>query len=77
MVVPGADDGKASGKSVWLCGKFPQRFYRRTRKVWVALPALLNPVGLTVAAVAVTTVAITGVIAPGTAEKVIKKYLRM
>jgi hypothetical protein len=30
-----------------------------------------------VTAVAVTTVAITGVIAPGTAEKVIKKYLRM
>ena len=41
------------------------------------LTELLNPVGLTVAAVAVTTVAITEVIAPGTTEKVIKKYLRM
>lgn len=58
-------------------GKFPQRFYRRTRKVWIVLPVLLNPVGLIVAAVAVTTVAITEVIAPGTTEKVIKKYLRM
>ena len=38
-----------------------------------ALPALLNPIGLIVAAVAVTAVAITEVIAPGTTEKVIKK----
>ena len=35
-----------------------------------ALPALLNPIGLIVAAVAVTAVAITEVIAPGTTEKV-------
>lgn len=43
------------------------------REFGVALSGLLNPVGLIVAAVAVTAVAITEVIAPGTTEKVIKK----
>ena len=59
-----------------LCGyvgNFPSAFIDVQGKFGFALPALLNPVGLTVAAVAVTTVAITGVIAPGTIEKVIKK----
>lgn len=42
-----------------------------------ALSGLLNPVGLIVAAVAVTAVVITEVIAPGTTEKVIRKYLRV
>jgi len=41
-VVPGADDGKASGKSVWLCEKFPQRFYRRTRKIWVCIAGVVE-----------------------------------
>ena len=54
-------------------GNFPSAFIDVQGKFGFALPALLNPVGLTVAAVAVTTVAITEVIAPGTAEKVIKK----
>ena len=54
-------------------GNFPSAFIDVQGKFGFALPALLNPVGLTVAAVAVTTVAITEVIAPGTTEKVIKK----
>ncbi len=73
MVAPGANDGKAPGKSVWLCGKFPNAFIDVQGKFGFALSASLNPVGLIVAAVAVTTVAITEVIAPGTTEKVIKK----
>ena len=54
-------------------GNFPSAFIDVQGKFGFALPALLNPVGLIVAAVTVTTVAITEVIAPGTAEKVIKK----
>ena len=54
-------------------GNFPSAFIDVQGKFGFALPALLNPVGLIVAAVAVTTVAITEVIAPGTTEKVIKK----
>ena len=54
-------------------GNFPSAFIDVQGKFGFALPALLNPVGLIVAAVAVTTVAITEVIAPGTIEKVIKK----
>lgn len=77
MIVPGADDREVAGKSVWLVGNFPSAFVDVQGKFGFALPALLNPVGLIVAAVAVTTVAITEVIAPGTTEKVIKKYLRM
>ncbi|WP_343020265.1 RHS repeat-associated core domain-containing protein [Akkermansia muciniphila] len=54
-------------------GNFPSAFVDVQGKFGFALPALLNPVGLIVAAVAVTTVAITEVIAPGTTEKIIKK----
>ena len=54
-------------------GNFHSAFIDIQGKFGFALPALLNPVGLIVAAVAVTTVAITEVIAPGTTEKVIKK----
>ena len=43
-------------------GNFPSAFIDVQGKFGFALPALLNPVGLTVAAVAVTTVAITEVI---------------
>lgn len=54
-------------------GNFPSAFIDVQGKFGFALSASLNPVGLIVAAVAVTTVAITEVIAPGTTEKVIKK----
>ena len=54
-------------------GNFPSAFIDVQGKFGFALPALLYPVGLMVTAVAVTTVAITEVIAPGTTEKVIKK----
>jgi len=53
-------------------GNFPSAFIDVQGKFGFALPALLNPVGLIVAAVAVTTVAITEVIAPGRQKKLLK-----